>query len=539
MKKIILPVIFALVNFQIASSQNKPKLVIGIVVDQMRPDYLYRYYDQYSEGGFKKILKEGYNCKNVHYNYIPTYTGPGHSSIYTGCTPSSHGIVGNNWYERNSKKVVYCVEDSSAVGVGSSSRAGKMSAKRQLSPTIGDELKFYSQMQSKVIGIALKDRAAILPAGHAANAAYWYENGNFISSNYYLKTLPDWVVGFNKLNKADKYLSQVWNTLLPIEQYTNSMADDNKFEGTFKGEARPVFPHNLPALKEQNGQLNMIRSTPFGNSLTLDFALACITGEQLGKDEKTDLLAISFSSTDYVGHQYGIDAIETQDTYLRLDRDLASLLEFLDKEIGKDQYLIFLTADHAGVRTPSYLLENKTPAGYINENTFKDSLAGFYFRSYGDSLVLDYTNQQFYLSQQKITAKKLNPQEVHEKGKNYLLQLNGVSSVFTKDVLRSGLQMQNDIGQKTMMGFNDERCGDLFVNFYHGYVEYHQTGTTHGSPYNYDTHVPLLFFGNGIKKGEDWNLYQITDIAPTVSALLNIPFPGGATGKVIVPLLKN
>jgi predicted AlkP superfamily pyrophosphatase or phosphodiesterase len=539
MKPIFSILFLLLINQFSIHAQSKPKLVVGIVVDQMRPDYLYRYFDQYGEGGFKKLLRDGYNCKNTHYNYVPTYTGPGHSSVYTGCTPSSHGIVGNNWFSREKNKIVYCTEDQTVNGIGNNGYAGKMSARNQLSPTVGDELIFNSQHRSKVIGLALKDRAAILPAGHAANAAYWYDNGIFISSDYYLKELPAWVLAFNQQKNAEKYLSKKWETLLPIEQYTQSMQDDNKFEGTFKGELKPIFPHDLPALMPTNGGLNLIRATPFGNSITTDFAMASILGEQLGKDEHTDLLAISYSSTDYVGHQYGIDAIETQDCYLRMDRELSTLIEFLDKEVGKDQYIIFLTADHAGVRTPSYLQERKTPAGYNYEDPFRDSLKTFYQKTYGDSLVIAYINQQFYLSTEKINALKLNAKDVYEAGKNYLLKFKEVSSVYTKEVFTSGHQLQNDIAQKIAMGFDSKRCGDLFVNFYHGYVEYHNTGTTHGSPYDYDTHVPLLFYGAGIKKGEDWNHYSITDIAPTVSALLNIPFPGGVTGKPIVPLLQK
>jgi predicted AlkP superfamily pyrophosphatase or phosphodiesterase len=522
-----------------AQTQGKPKLVVGIVIDQMRPDYLYRYYDQYGEGGFKKLLKEGYNCKNTHYNYVPTYTGPGHASIYTGCTPSGHGIVGNHWFSREKNKTVYCTEDASVNGVGNNNNPGKMSARNQLSPTLGDELIFFSQQRSKVIGLALKDRAAILPAGHAANAAYWYDNGIFISSDYYIKELPAWVIAFNQQKKAESYLSKKWETLLPIAQYTQSMQDDNAYEGLFKGEQKPVFPHDLPTLMAGNGGLNLIRSTPFGNSITNDFAMACILGEQLGKDENTDLLAISYSSTDYVGHQYGIDAIETQDTYLRMDREIEALLAFLDKEVGKDQYLVFLTADHAGVRTPSYMRNKKTPGGYVNEDQLSDSLKAYFYKIYGDSLVLAYLNQQFYLSQEKINQLKLKAEDVYQSGKKYLLGLKEISSVYSREVFTSGLQLQNNIGQKTAMGFDSKRCGDLFVNFYHGYAEYHETGTTHGSPYDYDTHVPLLFYGWGIKKGDDWNYYSITDIAPTVSGLLNIPAPGGATGKPIVPLLQK
>jgi len=288
-----------------SNEPGRPKLVVGIVIDQMRFDYISKYYSKFSENGFKKLIKLGFNCKNTNYNYSPTYTGPGHASIYTGTTPAFHGIVGNDWFVRNTNRPTYVTDDPTVQTVGDGSeKAGKMSPRNLLASTIGDELRLYSNLKSKVISIALKDRAAILPGGHLSTGSYWFDSGtgNFISSTFFMKELPGWVNDFNAQHLAGKYLSQPWNTLLPIAQYTESASDDNPYEGLYPGETKPVFPHNLPAMYTKN-DYGIIRSTPFGNSLTKDIVLAALKGENLGKGDFTDLLAISFSATDYVGHK--------------------------------------------------------------------------------------------------------------------------------------------------------------------------------------------------------------------------------------------
>ncbi|MGY0427144.1 MAG: alkaline phosphatase family protein, partial [Polaribacter sp.] len=337
---------------------SKPKLVVGIVIDQMRYDYLIRYAERYGEGGFKRILKDGFSLQNAEFNYIPTYTAVGHTSIYTGTTPSYHGIISNNWYDKFLKKTIYCVDDNNYKTVGNNGNAGRKSPKRMYTTTVSDELHLAQNMRGKVIGISLKDRAAILPVGHTANAAYWYDGGNnnqWITSSYYMKKLPNWVKKFNKNNKTDAYLNSSWNTLYDIKTYTHSIADDNEFEKTLVGQEKPTFPKNLKKLRAKNGNFDLIKAIPFGNSITEDFAEAAIRGEHLGKSDSVDFLSISFSSTDYVGHRYGLAAVETEDTYLRLDKDLADFFSFLDKKVGKGNYTLFLTEDHGAVNVPAYL----------------------------------------------------------------------------------------------------------------------------------------------------------------------------------------
>src|SRR3989344_1801896 len=463
---------------------TKPKLVVGIVIDQMRYDYIYRFWDKYGNDGFKKLVNEGFFCKNTNYNYVPTYTGPGHAAIYTGTTPAVNGIIANDWFDKLSNRNMYCSEDNKVVGVGTTAREGKRSPVNMLTSTISDELRISTNMKSKVIGIALKDRGAILPAGHSANAAYWYDgsSGCFISSTYYMKELPIWVQEFNKKELPKKYLSQPWNTLLPIEQYTESLPDDNKYETVYKGETKSVFPHDLPKLYPINGGLGMIRGTPFGNTLTKDFAIETIKKENLGKSGATDFLAISFSTPDYIGHNYGPNSIEQEDDFLRLDLELAELIKFIELQVGKGNALIFLTADHAAPEVPSYLLDLKIPAGYVNEWMMLDSLKKYLNKTYGDSLVLSYSNQQIFLNNKVIEAKKLYLQQVQEDVAAFMIKFNDVSEVITGTTMNN-TQYTEGVRYLMQKGYNAKRSGDVLVNYLPGYVDYMPTGTTHGSPY--------------------------------------------------------
>lgn len=520
--------------------QAKPKLVVGIVVDQMRYDYIYRFWNKFGNDGFKRLVNEGFFCRNTNYNYVPTYTGPGHASVYTGTTPMVHGIIANDWYDKSTGRNIYCAEDKNVTGVGTGANEGKRSPVNMLTTTIGDELRISSNMKSKVIGIALKDRSAILPAGHIANAAYWYDGsvGGFISSTYYMNELPQWVQEFNKKELAKKYLSQPWNLLLPLDQYTESMPDDNKYELVTKSETKPVFPHNLPEMMKSSGGLNLIRSTPFGNTLTKDFAIEVMKNENLGKSGATDFLAISFSSPDYIGHAYGPNSVEQEDDYIRLDKELAELLAFIEAQVGKNNALVFLTADHAAPEVPSYLKDLKVPAGYINEWKMTDTMKRFLANTFGDSLVVSFSNQQVVLNHQVIASKKLNAQQVEEALAEFLLPQSGVAEVLTAHTLNNTSFTE---GARYLMqkGFNSKRSGDVLINYQPGWVEYSMpVGTAHGSPYSYDTHVPLLFFGWNIKQGSSAEQVYITDIAATLAMMLNIQFPNGCTGKPISFLVK-
>lgn len=519
---------------------NKPKLVVGIVVDQMRTDFIYRYWSKYSNDGFKRLVNNGFFFKNSHYNYVPTYTAPGHASIYTGTTPAVHGIIGNDWFDKTSNTRLYCTEDSTVQALGGSEKSGQMSPKNMLTTTIGDQLKLSNNNQSKVIGIALKDRGAILPAGHLANAAYWFDSatGNWISSSYYMAQLPDWVKQFNQKNLAKTYLNQPWQTLLPIAEYTESLSDDNKFEEAFNGESQPVFPHDLAKLATRNDNFGLLKATPFGNSFSKDFAIQAIQSEKLGKHPVTDMLAISFSATDYVGHQFAPQAVEVEDTYLRLDQDLAELLKFLDHWIGKDQVLLFLTADHGAAESPAYLASLKVPTGHIKRKELVTALEKLLQDKYGDNLLLDYSNQQVFLDYKKIVTLKLSPVEVTDAVAEFLMTINGVAATVSKTVLNTAA-FNSGINHYIQSGYNPQRSGDVIVTYQPGWIESESMkGTTHGSGYNYDTHVPLLWYGWKISTGQSLEAVEITDIATTLALLLDIQAPNGSVGKSLPLLIK-
>ena len=519
-------------------TSKKPKLVVGIVIDQMRYDYLTRFSDRYGENGFKRLLNNGFSLENAHYNYTPTYTAPGHASIYTGTTPSNHGIISNNWYDKFERKSIYCVDDLDYKTIGNINSDGQKSPKRMFTTTITDQLHLAQNMNGKTIGIALKDRSAILPAGHTANAAYWFDE-SWITSSFYTESLPDWVQNFNKNGKIDTYLNKSWETLYDIKTYKSSLKDDNEFEGVFSGEEKPVFPKDISALKEKNGNNNLIKSIPAGNTFTVDFAKTAIIEENLGKSDYTDFLAISFSSTDYVGHKYGPDAIETEDTYLRLDKDLEDLFNFLDKEIGIGNYTLFLTADHAAVQVPAYLQSLKIPAHYLDIKAFRDFILKItkqYFNS--DKLIENVSNYQVFLNKEIIESLGFNVNDVAQKLAEEVINFDGIYKAITARALQT-TDFNDGALNSLQNGYNQKLSGDVMMIPYPSTLISGRTGTSHGSGYSYDTHVPIIFYGNGINKGSSAEKYEIVDIAPTIANLLKIEAPNGTSGKVITEALKK
>lgn len=527
-----------------ASDNSRPKLIVGIVVDQMRYDYLTRFYNKYGNGGFKRMINEGFNLKNNHYNYTPTATGPGHASIYTGTTPKYHGVIGNGWYDKEIKTNVYCAGDDSVSSVGSTSRAGQMSPHRMKTTTFADENRLFTQMKGKSIGIAIKDRGAILAAGHTANAAYWFhgrDEGKWISSTFYMKELPKWVNDFNNSKTTESYLKP-WNTLLDIETYIESGSDLNNFEGGFKGKKEATFPYDLATLKNDNGGFDILKTTPYGNSLTTDFTLAAIEGEQLGLDNITDVLTISYSSTDYVGHNFGVNSKELEDTYIRLDKDLERLFNFLDAKVGKGEYTVFLTADHGAVNVPSYLQSIKIPSGYVDSRAMSEKLSAFMQKAYGTSDLIENFSagyNQIFLNRAKVSELKLNLEDVQEAIVNEIINYENVDKAYTATTMIN-TSFISGIELVLQNGFNQKRSGDvLYVNNSAYISSGRTTGSSHGTGFNYDTHVPLLFFGKGIKTGETMEKTRIIDIAPTMSALLGISFPNANTGKPITQVLDK
>lgn len=518
-------------------SVSRPKLVVGMVVDQMRWDYLYRYYDRYSNDGFKRLLGEGFSCENTFIPYMPTYTACGHTCVYTGSVPAIHGITGNNWWDKLLNRDVYCTEDTMAKSVGTTGSAGEMSPRNMHVSTIGDELRLATNFRSKVIGIAIKDRGAILPAGHSANAAYWYDGktGNFITSNYYMDKLPAWVNIFNKQGLPAKYLSKPWNTLYPIQTYTQSTADEKPYEGRFKGQNNSSFPHELAG--QLGNSFGILSSSPYGNTFTLEFAKEAVVANEMGKDDITDFLAVSLSSTDYIGHQHGPNSIEIEDTYLRLDKDLGEFFKYLDKKVGKGQWLFFITADHGVAHVPGFLEENKFPNGLYKGSDLMKELNGKVQKEFGveKAIVANY-NYQFTLDNSKL-RKSGKAEDIKALIIEECLKYPGVANAF--DLQKLGATALPE-PQKTMVtnGYYPTRCGDIMVVLQPGWLEGGATGTTHGLWNPYDAHIPLVWMGWNIRPGKMNRTTAMTDIAPTIAAMLRIQMPNGNVGHVIEEITK-
>ena len=528
-------------NFQKESKINhSPKLVVGIVVDQMKYQYLTKFWDHYSDGGFKRLINNGFNAKSNHYGYAQTSTGPGHTTVATGTHPGVHGIIGNNWFDKKSKKSIYCVDDFNYKTVGSTTSHGEKSPSNLLTTTLSDENRVATNFKGKTIGVAIKDRGSILSSGHTANAAYWFDSkeGSFITSTYYLTDLPLWAEEFNKSRQIDSYLKP-WDTYYDISTYTESSSDNNNYESNFSGEENPVFPHNFKIKNDKTGEAyyGSLASTPFGNSLVSDFSIKAIEGEELGKDNITDFLLIDFSSTDYVGHQFGAHSKEVQDTYIRLDKEIERLLNYLDANIGKNKYTLFLTADHGATDAPGFLKDNKIPVNYFSSKKFKHYIEKSLIKELGSKyIILGNSNQQIYLNHELIDKLNLNLDVVKKSIINTIQSYPGIDNVYSSEQILGG--SDDHFMNLIKNGFNSNISGDIMYTMMPNWT-YYRKGSTHGRRFNHDTHVPLILYGNGIKKGSISRKTDVIDIAPTVASVLGINSPNGSTGQVIFEAIDD
>ena len=528
-------------NTQYNDGVERPKLVVGIVVDQMRWDFLYKYQAKYGNGGFKRLLNEGYSFNNVMIDYIPTVTALGHTSIYTGSVPSIHGIAGNDWTDKETGKNVYCTTDETVNAVGTEAKKiGQHSPRNLWSTTITDQLGIATNFRSKVVGVSLKDRASILPAGHNPTAAFWFDEttGNFITSDYYLKELPQWLNEFNKEENGKKLVSNGWKTLLPISEYFESTEDNVAWENLLGSAKTPTFPYENLA-KDYDAKKGVIRTTPFGNSLTLKMAEATIKGYKMGEDNITDFLAINIASTDYVGHAFGPNSIEIEDTYLRLDQDLEAFFQQLDKKVGKGNYLVFLSADHGAAHSEGYMQANKMATGFFGEGlekTLNDELEKKYA---GSKLILGIDNYQVYLNQNVIKEKGLETDEVK---KTILGLLNKDKRVLYAVDLEEVAEapIPEPIKTRIINGYNWQRSGDIQIITHDSMLPtYAKKGTTHSVWNSYDAHIPLIFMGWKVKTGQSAKPYHMTDIAPTLAQMLKVENPSGNIGNPITEVLEK
>lgn len=520
------------------SQKDAPKLVVGIVIDQMCYDYLYRFYPNFGKGGFKRLMDKGSHFRNVTYNYVPTFTGPGHASIYTGTTPSNHGIVGNDWFHRPYNRGVNCVDDTSVTAMGTQSVDGLCSPHFLRANTITDQLRL-TYPSSKVIGVSIKDRGAILPAGHLANGAYWYDysSGKFISSSFYFKSLPTWVTDFSAQHPIASYLTKPWNLLKDSSCYYYRKMDDSPYEVLIAGKNKPIFPYTLTELPFDQ-QLTNFTAFPEANTYLTDFAVAAMNAENLGKHATTDFLTISYSTPDIAGHAFGPYSLEMEDMYFRLDNEIARLLTTLDKQVGNGNYVVFLTADHAVVPVPELLVDHQLPGGYLFLADKEKGLRELSLQTYQVDVVDRIENANIYLKKEFLNTPLTN---------NYLNTLKTAIGQWseTKLVLTKVELQQapvNNWAEMMQAGYDPERSGDLIFILQPGFLPKStdtpgaHKGTSHGSAFNYDTHVPVLFYGKDIPQQDVFTPYSITDIAATVVHILDVQRPNAMIGKPMLEL---
>ncbi len=524
-----------------AIPSEKPKLIVKIVVSQMRFDYINRYWDKFSEGGFKMLTNEGANCKNARYNYLLTQPYPGIATISTGTNPAVHGIISDKWYSRINGQEIHAVNDDKTSTVGGSFFSGKASAKNLVTSTFGDEL-LLNNPNSKVIGIAIDAGSAILLTGHNATGIYWFdqEKGNFVSSNYFSENLPAWADTFNNKGFAKLYLEREWKAINPIQSYEE--ADTAKVKSV---ETKKRLSDKLKSLMggiigkpQPTNSFSKLTESPYGNLITKDMAIAAIVGEELGKDADTDLLCMTFSANRNIGQKFGPHSIEMEDTYLRLDKELAHFMEFLSLNIGKENVLVILTSDQGIASSPEYLEKSKIPGGYFDPKKAMILLGSYLNAIYGQGAwVTAYHEKQIYLNRKLIEDSNLKLADFQQKVADFMLEFSGVANSSTAHTLQTA-NFSNGILIKFQNSFNQRRSGDVIINLEPGWVERNGTISSGNSAYDYDTHVPLIWYGWKIKRKSILSPININDITPTLSTLLGITWPNGSMGTPIKEIIE-
>jgi len=520
---------------------QKPKLIVGITVSGMQYDYLSVYWDKFSDGGFRKMATTGANCKNARYNYLITDPSAGYASIATGTRPSEHGIVSDYWYRRISNEIVNSIEDKDETSVGGSYGSGSYSPRALNSRTLSDEVRVKSRFRSRSIGIAMDPKAAILMAGHTATGAYWLDpaRATWITSSFYTDSLPGWVKEFNEKNYRDLYLDRTWETLLPIAEYGESMLDNNPYETGIRGQI--TFPYDLARISSDGKggrDYSVLMTTPWGNTYTKDMAIAAIVNEELGQHDVTDMIHIGFNATEYLADHYSTWSVETQDTYLRLDQDIAHLLEFLDDQLGMENVLVYLTAENALAVDPNYLAESRIPSGFFNYRTSISLLRSYLNAVYGrGDWVSFYYAQQIYLNQQLIEDSNLSLKDVQDKVARFMVQMNGVSNAVQSYVLQQNY-FTDGVLNRIQNSYYQKRSGDVILYLTPGWVEHSNIGSGEYAEFRYTSHVPLIFYGWKINRVTIPYQVSPTDIAPSIASFLEISLPDNATGVVIPELVK-
>jgi len=526
-----------------------PALVVAISLDQFRQDYLERFRPYFVQGGFNLFLEHGAVFANCHYRHSYTKTGPGHGVLLSGVHANVHGIIANDWLDRTTLARIYCCDDLAEQVVGLAPRTGPQrpgdrataarSPRSYLATTVGDTLKLARGGQPKVIGLSNKDRAAILMAGHFADAAYYTEGDRFVTSTYYMRALPTWVEAFNAAKKPDTYFGKTWDRLLPVEAYSIQGPDDSPNEFTGLG-LSPTFPKLINGGEKTPGPAfyEALIHTPFASEILADFARAAIDGEKLGQRGVTDLLTISFSANDLVGHDTGPDSHEVMDMVLRTDRILADFFRFLDQRVGLQRCLIVLSADHGSVSTPERLraLRPDFPAGRLDDALVRRTCEAALDRAFGPLAAaterwIAVDSAWLHLNPDTLVRKGVAATAAENVVRDALLTLDFIEAAYTRTQLLAH-DVSTDLGRRALLSFHAGRSGDVFYQTKPYWIDFIY-GTNHGSPYSYDTHVPLLWYGVGVPVGVRTERVGVDDLAPTLSRLLRLPAPPQGEGRAL------
>ncbi len=517
---------------------DKPKLIVNITVSQFRHDYISRFWDKLDDEGLKRLVNRGTYCKNTSYNYLNSDKGVGIATIITGTTPSNHGIVGSSWYNDLKGEVVKSIHDDEAKSVGGPYDNGKYSPKQLFCTSYTDELNLSNKFKSKVIGISLEPTSSILSASHTATAAYWfdYEGGNFVSSSYYMDSLPTWVNTFNAKRLPDTYMEKTWETLLPIETYTESLEDDNPYEEGFRKGV--VFPYEMKKLEKtvkKKERFQLLNSVPFGDNLVKDFAIQTIVDEHLGEDNFTDVLFLNFTALEQIGRLFGPLSVEIEDAVLRLDKDISHFLQFIEETIGIENTLIIFTAEHGLPYRAEYLSAHKIPSGYFNSTSALSLLSSYMNNLYGKGdWIKHYQAQQIYLNRTLIESAELSLSDIQENVAGLMLQFTGVQNTLTSTAL-SNTAYNEGIFRKIQNGYNQKRSGDISIHLTDGFTEKQGRDVV---SIGTDSRIPLIWYGWKIGKKNILHPVDLTDIAPTLSILLDISYPNSSTGTPIEEIIQ-
>ena len=521
-------------------SANSPRLVVGIVIEDMNPDYIDRFWNKFSDSGFQRLYSKGFICANHHYDNLLQRPSVNMSTLSTGTTPSRHGIINDFWIDRVKKKSINCIADDFYITVGSDSKEGNRSAMKLMTPTLGDRLKIVSNGKSRIFSIAMNDMSAVLSAGHSADGAYWLDHltGKMISSSYFMESFPKWAFDYNELKMPDYYIGSSWTTIQNADSYKESLTE-LKYKGAGYLGKYNTFPYSLKTLKkESGGNYKILKATPFGNTIIKDFAIQMIPKEQLGYDQVPDLLTVVFSSMDYERYSFGPFSIEMEDVYIRMDKDIAELLKYLEDGYGTQNILVYLTGLTSISYSSQYLKEKfRMSAGNFNPEGAVALLKSYLNIKYGEGDWIDlFTNQNVYLNHSLIEKKKVDLHDVQRDVASFLNQFEGIA--FAK--ASHEIEADNFLGGGPLEAFQNnfysKRSGDVMVKYQDGWMPKDKFLP---ADYTENSQVSLVWYGGGIEKGTTFRRTNATDIVPTISALLGITPPNSVSGNVIQELIKK